>query len=718
MTERRPPRGRIWRALLPLLLVSGLSCRGGPVGPEIPTLEVVVAGGDGQFGTVGQILPAPLHAVVRVAETGLPRKDVTLSWEVEAGDARLVGSPATVTDSTGSAYARVELGAQPGDVFIRATVVEQESASIGFQAFAVDRPELATISVATAGSGDTITLTGSNFSPVAEHNVVLFSGVRGRVLAAQTSELSVEVPACLPTRTVIVTVQLGAVASQALSLIINGGGMVEVLAVGDVVDVVDEAGFTCLRLAGGPGVRYLSLVVSAGTVGAARHDFVLTGLADPGPIVAPPAPVTRPGRVDRPLDDLQLAWHDRVRMAEAALLRSPRAATGPVAVAPPQRVPTLGESRTFKVLTADLQNFEDVVAVVRHVGSEAVLYVDEASPLSGFTATELAEFADRFDDVIHPTVTGAFGAASDLDGNERIAVLFTPVVNRHTPRGSQGFAGGFFFGLDLLPGDNSNSGEVFYLLVPDPLGEHSDPRSRAQVLTVTPAILAHEFQHMVSFNERVLVLGASGAEALWLSEGMAQMAEELVARAYQELGDPASVELFRGGNLFRARRYLEDPPPVSLIVATGQGTLEERGAGWLHTLYLVDRFGSAILLVLTRTTRTGVANVTAATGLAWPELTTDWWSALYLDGIGPEDGRMEYPGLDLRTLIDGGKFPLIPDEIGAVDFSVAASLWSSSAAYYIVEPPQGGSLALRLGGGSGGASTPESALRLRLVRLQ
>ena len=121
---------------------------------------------------------------------------------------------------------------------------------------------------------------------------------------------------------------------------------------------------------------------------------------------------------------------------------------------------------------------------------------------------------------------------------------------------------------------------------------------------------------------------------------------------------------------------------------------------------------------MTATTRTGVDNVGAATGAQWPALITDWWSALYLDGIGPQDGVVEFPDLDIRTLLDGAGYPLDPPVIGAVDFSLTGSLWSSSTEYHIVEPPQQGTLSLRLGGAGGGPSTSESALRLRLVRLQ
>jgi len=48
------------------------------------------------------------------------------------------------------------------------------------------------------------------------------------------------------------------------------------------------------------------------------------------------------------------------------------------------------------------------------------------------------------------------------------------------------------------------------------------------VRSTVPSILAHEFQHMIHHNERIIEREASNREAVWLSEGLAHMAEDLV----------------------------------------------------------------------------------------------------------------------------------------------------------------------------------------------
>jgi hypothetical protein len=377
----------------------------------------------------------------------------------------------------------------------------------------------------------------------------------------------------------------------------------------------------------------------------------------------------------------------------------------------------VGERRTFSVYKGP-GDFVSVTAEAKYVGTHAALFVDVDAPAGGFTPADLALFSQRFDDMMHPAVTGAFGSESDLDANERVIMLFTPVVNTLTPRGTSGFIGGFFFGVDLLldqPG--SNGGEIFYSLVPDPSGIYGDPRSTEALLTIVPAVLAHEFQHMVNFNERVLKLDAEGNEVIWLSEALAQYAEELVARRYEVAGDAEGVSLFRGGVRSRSRRYLVRPDTVSLIVSAGQGTLAERGGGFLFAAYLAGRFGPQLPGRLTRTTLTGVKNVEAQTGRPWTELLEDWWAATWLDGLGIAASPLYYADMELRAFL-GTPFPLVPESTGGVDFTRTLALRSSAAAYYIVKPSAGGSMTLRLGGEGGGASSPQALAQFRIVRLR
>jgi hypothetical protein len=707
-------------------VAAGLACNATSTVIQLPRLEMVIASGDGQFGVLGQDVGLPLRVLVRSETTGSPRADVSVVWEVTQGSASVLGVSTTVTDATGSTEVRVRIGASPSVVRVKATASGQMNASVSFQVFGVNRPTLAQVTPGTAAAGETVTLTGTDFSTLADQNVVLFSGVRGKVLGATSTSLQVEVPRCLPARDVAVRVQLGVVPSaDSVSLTVTGGGQATSMAVREVLDVADDAGFVCHALEGGLGAEYLALVYSASAVGAASHPFTLTLLGSSALAMAESAPLHgQRSLLGVPASDPQAAWDQRLRTLEDSLVRSAPARrpsgaprVGPAA-APPAAVPAVGELRTFNVLNPS-GGFDQVMAEARHVGARAAIFVDLTAPPApqGFDNADLAAFAARFDQVIYPVDTGTFGVPSDLDANERVIILFTPAVNRLTPPGSTGFVGGFFYGIDLLASSTgSNQGEIFYALVPDPAGTYSEPHNRQQVLQAVPAVLAHEFQHMVHFNERVLLRGAANQEALWLSEALAQMAEELVARAYTQLNDPNSAQLFRSGAVQRARRYLVGPDTVSLVVTAGQGSLAERGAGFLSLLYLEDQLGAEVLGRLTRTTRTGVANVQAETGAAWASLLANWWSANYLDGPGVETGPLTYPTIDLRAYL-GGTFPLDPERVGPGDGSDTGSLPSSSVRYYLLRPSVGGTSTVRLGGEAGGASSSQAALRLRLIRI-
>ena len=717
-----PTRGRR-SALRPVGLTALIifhACRGDPTTVLRPPIEIFVAAGDQQYGTVGQTLGTSLQVQVRALTTQLPQSGVHVAWSVVEGDAEIAGVSSTISDSTGLAETSVRLGTTIGEIVIRASAEGQSPASTDFQLFLVDRPVLNDVSVAAALPGESITLTGENFIPELGHNVVLFSGVRGEVTAATPSELVVTVPSCLPERDVDVSVRFGTVGSSSFGLSVGPGGVVATLGIGDVVDAFDTPGLTCVTLPGVGGAEYVLEVHATSDAGAVAHPWTLTGLGS-SPVIGPAFRAENvQRRASEPTPDIAAQWDARLRELEKTLTADRWSASRGARGGPSSEIhpaPQVNDLRTFQVYR-NRGEFASVTAVARYVGERAAFFVDQDAPEGGYTSGDLRVFSDQFDDVIWPVVTGAFGDPSDLDANERIVILFTPVVNALTPRGATGFIGGFFFGLDLLPDEmGSNVGELFYSLVPDPDGQFSDPRPKSALQEITPAVLSHEFQHMVNFNERVLLRGAQANEAVWLSEGLAQFAEELVARSYEEAGDQENTELFREGVRDRSRRYVDETEDVSLIISSGNGTLEERGAGYLYTAYLTDRFGADLPGRLARTTRTGVANVEAETGSPWRDVLSDWWAAVVLDEPGAEAELLGYPSVDLQKFL-GDPFPLQPTPLGGADFERVGTLLSSSVAYYIVDPSESGTMTVRLGGEGGGSSAPQAGLRLRIIRVQ
>jgi len=723
--------------LLLALVAFGLACGDdGPTGPGTSDLEILILRGDGQFGEPGIPLPIPLEVRVQSLADGKGAEGVKVRWEILEGLGASLDLETSLTDSAGVASAHLTLGTGLGLYRVQASVKGMLSSPAEFGAQAILTPELTLVPDYPVRAGDTIRLEGRNLSPDPGENVVTFSRVRGRVISSTVSELRVEVPPCLPTRRVDLRLQIGALSTQASSMLVTEGDQFLSIDVGEdrILDAAD--GLSCFRLPSVAGSRYLVVPHTTGTVGGGVYDFGLVGVTEERQHIPSAGEAGRQSagvgvhvRGPDSGPDLQQRWDERVRLLEAGLVQERRGGGGglwegvsPPAEAPPVRAPEIGDRREFNVLNSENQ-FDKVSARIQFITEHALVYVDEEAPAAGgFTSTDLARLAGSFETPIRPTVTEAFGAESDLDGNGRVVILLTPAVNRLTPAGSDSYVGGFFFGLDLLEGRNgSNRAEIFYAVVPDPTGIYGPILPRSTLLYSLPAVLAHEFEHMVHFNQRILVAGAEAQDALWLSEALAQMAEDLVGSAYEAMGDPAEARIYQIGNWSRARRFLLDPNTVSVLATLPPGTLEERGAGWLLLKYLSGHDEEGTLLKdLTESTRTGVANLTDVVRRPWGTLVSDWVGAVFMDGLSvPVRTGLRFRGVNLRYVLSlmAGDFPLNPPVLGQSSFSVADALWSSAPDYYILTTPETGGLALNVSGHEGRPPEPASGLRILVVRL-
>ena len=228
-------------------------------------------------------------------------------------------------------------------------------------------------------------------------------------------------------------------------------------------------------------VRYTlaSGSVSAATASARRLPAQPAPWA--GAMDGPGTPRMRPGRGQREFEARLLA-QGRKR-AEAGVFRATtaRALAARVDRSPAAAsvVPPVGSVRSFHVLSSfssTVSTFETVGAKLVHAGNSVLFYVDTLSLGTGFTDAQLEHFGQYFDEVLAPLDTTAFGSPSDVDQNGHVIMLMSPTVNKDTPASScasQGFVAGFFTTEDFVgPSDpNSNQGEVFYSIAPDPSGK-------------------------------------------------------------------------------------------------------------------------------------------------------------------------------------------------------------------------------------------------------
>jgi hypothetical protein len=389
--------------------------------------------------------------------------------------------------------------------------------------------------------------------------------------------------------------------------------------------------------------------------------------------------------------------------------------------APPEE----GSLRDFRVLSSfDAQHptFATVTARLAYAGTNILVYLDTLAPPAGFSSSQLQAFARLLDQTLYPLDLSTFGPPSDIDQNGRVVVLLSPVVNALTPTAecSGGFVAGFFMGTDLGSTNdaNSNHGEIFYSLVPDPSGSVGCAVSTGDVLRIAPPVFLHELQHLISFSQHVVAHGGQPEDG-WLDEGLSRVAEELGSRYYEARFPPPTGRAAPGQIvpdsalpfllplLLDSYRYLERTDTVTLTLHSDSDFgLAWRGGVWLLMRWLGDQKGDAAFYKrLEQTKLTGIANIEAAAGERFPVLFGDFSTALWTDSLpgvarSAIPARNRFVSRNLRQLYDAlyrtvgfgyGVSSPSPIELTALPASgpLAGSMVPGTAAFYQFDTPAG-----------------------------
>ena len=400
-----------------------------------------------------------------------------------------------------------------------------------------------------------------------------------------------------------------------------------------------------------PGLVAYTLSTDAGAAAtsAASHSAA--------PVTPAPAP---------PLDR-QLAFDLRLRERERRAAQSPAFASAALR-APAFELgvssavaPVTGSVRDFRVLSnyaSATDSWRTVAARLEYAGANLLLYVDTLTPHAGFSAAALQQYGQYFDQTLYPMDAGAFGQPADVDGNGRVIMLMSPVVNAGTPAAScytQGYVAGFFNGQDFngASDPNSNRGEIFYSIVADPQGSYGCAHSVADVSSGEPAVFLHELQHLISYSQHVVVHGGKPA-AGWMDEGLSLVAEELGSR-YYEARCPAPACRSTPGQLFPdssagfVRNFLltsyafaSHPDSNSLTLHDdGDFGLAWRGGEWAFMRWLGDHMPDGFYRSLESGSADGIAAIEAAAGgQNFATLFANFGLALYTDSL---------PGLPRNT---------------------------------------------------------------------
>jgi hypothetical protein len=466
----------------------------------------------------------------------------------------------------------------------------------------------------------------------------------------------------------------------------------------------------------------------ARTLGFSPMELRVSPLGSPGvtaglqPDVTGLAPAARtPDAVDAAWRAGQTSLDAQLRQLERSILPQIRAAATTVG-ASLFSVPTVGDTVRYRFGCVDGNRFpnapKSILGEVRHVSHRAVI-VEDRNSVSAFSAEEYAEIGQVFDDVIYDTNEKYFGSPGDIDANgDRIVLLYTSGVNKMTTDYTDSFIAGFTCPLDL-GASGGNRSEMFYLIVPDPLGLFTeapdDAISKEQVRRITDNTVAHEFQHLINAQS-----GNGGAQDVWLNEGLSHLAEEVVGHAVNgfepgmELGaeelisSQPRIDTFNKyylNNWYNLSQYLSTPGDTAALLNSSDplnyNTFRMRGAAWNFVRYLLDRYEDGTESEAARTRALVLSSaadsrdaVTEVFGEPFDRLATQW-STMLVSSDRPDvepSVELQLASYKMRDLFESrigeavnppsGGYPLLPvrRDLG-YETTVDAELFSATGLY-------------------------------------
>ena len=289
----------------------------------------------------------------------------------------------------------------------------------------------------------------------------------------------------------------------------------------------------------------------------------------------------------------------------------------------------------------DYQGRSKVTAFVYQVGENGYFFVEEDfyQSLNDEEKKEFAEsvksLSQEFDEVIYPQLTKIYGSewTPGIDGDKKITVLFSRIKMD---------SGGYFNAGDEYPKaqvPTSNEREMIYL--------------NANYIE-TPLIksyLAHEFTHLITFNQKNKTYGVS--EEIWLNEGRAEYAPSF-------LGYDKDYE---GSNLQKRVKIFAQNPGDPLT--EWKNLSADYGVLNLFIQYLVDHYGMEVLSDSLHSEKTGISSLSAAlkkAGFAedFSQIFTDWTIAVLLNdcNLGPKYCYLNASLKNLKVLPQFNYLPL------------------------------------------------------------
>jgi len=239
-------------------------------------------------------------------------------------------------------------------------------------------------------------------------------------------------------------------------------------------------------------------------------------------------------------------------------------------------------------------------------------YINElGQAFDNFYDTEVAYFGSP--------VGGTTDGLGDIDNNDMIYILITDLEYD-----TSSWVAGYFYGVHEFPTSTysySNEKEMLFITTYKP-----PSRTEAQWIEIIKGTLAHEFQHLIYFNNRALKYQTSSQydSETWINEGLSMVAEDLAIMGPGYIHNSALDD--------RVNDYLENSAADSLC--TWGSEVADYAPAYMFMRYFVDRYSESSIKNILSSNYFGNNILTNVSGASsFNTLFRDWLAAVIFDRL-------------------------------------------------------------------------------------
>ena len=232
----------------------------------------------------------------------------------------------------------------------------------------------------------------------------------------------------------------------------------------------------------------------------------------------------------------------------------------------------VGDTRSFNTFNFETNRVEKITATLQYKGTKGLVWVADRN----VTRADAEKLGKEYDSKIVPLIHDNFGEESDLDGNGHVNILLYDIQDGFG-KTSQSYTGGYFYGGDLKAGaQGSNNMEIFYM---DTYPSMGYPASEPKDVTKIYSTVAHEFQHMVNYNQKEIIQNSE--MDTYLNEAFSMAAEHIYQGPIQDRIDyyNNARSIQNGHSLTNWSNYGDTLSNYSLSYLFGQYLNEQAGIG-------------------------------------------------------------------------------------------------------------------------------------------